>query len=78
MRLKSEFLANMSHEIRTPMNAILGMAELMQDTLLTGEQSDYLETLRQSGESLLHIINDQHGVHHGDRYGRWDSRTDQG
>lgn len=48
----------MSHEIRTPMNGIIGVAELMQDTTLTTQQRELLDTIESSGKSLLAIIND--------------------
>ncbi|MEZ5500165.1 MAG: ATP-binding protein [Steroidobacteraceae bacterium] len=55
---KSRFLAMMSHEIRTPLNGIMGMSELLQMSPLDAMQSEKLELLRRSGESLLEIVND--------------------
>jgi two-component system sensor histidine kinase/response regulator len=55
---KSTFLAIMSHEIRTPLNAIIGMCEILEETVLSKEQHDYLKVLREAGETLLAIIND--------------------
>jgi signal transduction histidine kinase/ActR/RegA family two-component response regulator len=57
-RAKSAFLATMSHEIRTPLNGVLGMAQVMAVDDLGVVQRERLEIIRQSGESLLAILND--------------------
>ncbi|MDL2217425.1 response regulator [Christensenellaceae bacterium OttesenSCG-928-M15] len=55
---KSNFLANMSHEIRTPMNAIKGLSELLTLTPLNPLQTNYVQNILRSSNSLISIIND--------------------
>lgn len=56
--VKQQFLSNMSHEMRTPMNGIIGMTELLLKTPLTPLQSDYVNTISESSQTLLALIND--------------------
>ena len=56
--LKSHFLANVSHEIRTPLNGVLAMTQVMELGPLEPEQREHLAVVRQSGESLMTVLND--------------------
>lgn len=55
---KSQFLASMSHEIRTPIHGILGMTDLTLDSQISHQQREQLETVTQSANHLLMIVND--------------------
>lgn len=57
-RVKSEFLANMSHEIRTPMNGVIGMCDLLLDSVTDPGQIERLRIIQQCGNSLLDLVND--------------------
>jgi two-component system, sensor histidine kinase and response regulator len=56
-RAKSEFIANMSHEVRTPMHAIIGLSQILGESLLTNEQRECLQMIQASADHLLNTIN---------------------
>ena len=55
---KSQFLANMSHEIRTPLNSVIGYSDMMIEDELNHEQRNMMETIKNSSEILLNLVND--------------------
>ncbi|MCM2343965.1 MAG: ATP-binding protein [Alphaproteobacteria bacterium] len=55
---KSAFLAVVSHEIRTPMTGIMGMVRLLLDTALSPSQKDYAQTIQDSGDAMMSLLND--------------------
>jgi len=57
-RNKEQFLSNMSHEIRTPLNALMGMTHLLNQTSLSEEQCEYLDTMNHSSNTLLLLVDD--------------------
>src|SRR5690606_7953691 len=55
---KTRFLATMSHELRSPLNGIIGMAELLRSTRLTGEQREFSEVIHASAQTLRLLVDD--------------------
>jgi PAS domain S-box-containing protein len=57
-KAKTDFLANMSHEIRTPLNGIIGFTHLLMESNLKKNQAEYMTTVNESANLLMHIVND--------------------
>ncbi|MDR2876781.1 MAG: response regulator, partial [Chromatiales bacterium] len=57
-RIKGEFAFIVTHELRTPLNGVLGMLEILQNMELTEKQKNYVGIAKESGESLLELVND--------------------
>jgi len=57
LRVKDQFISNMSHEIRTPLNAVIGFTDLLADTALNREQSEYVQIVKSASQNLLALIN---------------------
>ncbi|MDF1758869.1 MAG: ATP-binding protein [Legionellaceae bacterium] len=55
---KTEFIANMSHDIRTPLTGVIGMSKMLEDNAKDLKQKEYAHWLGESGDSLLHMLND--------------------
>jgi len=58
LRAKSQFLAVMTHEIRTPLNGVLSIAEILARRLRQEELQPYVQTILDSGETLLRLLTD--------------------
>jgi CheY-like chemotaxis protein/uncharacterized membrane protein len=59
---KNRLLDNIGHELRTPMIGILGSSDLLENSPLNAEQMVHLDTIKNCGEKMLHIIDDILGI----------------
>ena len=57
-QMKSDFVANVSHELRTPLNGILGFSEIILEDAKDSETREFAQTIHQSGQHLLSVVND--------------------
>lgn len=57
-QMKSDFVANVSHELRTPLNGILGFSEIILEDAKDEETREFAQTIHQSGQHLLSVVND--------------------
>ncbi len=48
----------MGHELRTPLSGIIGMLELLKDENFSPEQQETFDTLEQTGQTMLFMLND--------------------
>lgn len=58
MQIKDQFLANMSHELRTPLHSIYSLSNLLEETMLTGEQISYVENIQNATDLLMKMVED--------------------
>jgi PAS domain S-box-containing protein len=58
MQIKDQFLANMSHELRTPLHSLVSLSNLLAETSLTNEQTDYLENIQNATNILMKMVED--------------------
>ncbi|MEA3505255.1 MAG: histidine kinase dimerization/phospho-acceptor domain-containing protein, partial [Bacteroidota bacterium] len=54
----ANIMSKMSHRIRTPLNGIIGMTELIAESELSGSQEAYIETIKESSQELMKLMND--------------------
>ncbi|HNY12389.1 MAG TPA: response regulator, partial [Candidatus Wallbacteria bacterium] len=52
------FLSSISHEIRTPLNSAIGFTSLLSKTVLSEQQTQFLNYIKTSNEIIAKLIND--------------------
>jgi signal transduction histidine kinase/AmiR/NasT family two-component response regulator len=57
LKVKDQFISNMSHEIRTPLNAVIGFTDLIAETSLSAQQTEYIQIVKTASQNLLALIN---------------------